>query len=45
MMRKGDLQQVADQRELHERPKNLFVASFIGSPTMNLIKVRKSGAR
>jgi multiple sugar transport system ATP-binding protein len=40
VMRKGDLQQVADPRELYERPKNLFVASFIGSPTMNLIEVR-----
>ncbi len=32
----GRLLQVGAPRELYERPKNLFVASFIGSPSMNL---------
>jgi multiple sugar transport system ATP-binding protein len=33
---RGRLQQVGPPRQLYERPTNLFVASFIGSPTMNL---------
>jgi multiple sugar transport system ATP-binding protein len=35
VLRKGLLQQVATPRELYERPVNLFVAGFIGSPPMN----------
>src|SRR3954466_6129080 len=37
VMRKGVLQQVAGPQELYERPANLFVAEFIGSPAMNLV--------
>jgi multiple sugar transport system ATP-binding protein len=33
----GNLQQVGPPRELYERPVNLFVAGFIGSPAMNLL--------
>jgi multiple sugar transport system ATP-binding protein len=33
----GHLQQVGPPRELYERPVNLFVAGFIGSPAMNLL--------
>jgi multiple sugar transport system ATP-binding protein len=33
----GRLQQVGPPRELYERPANLFVAGFIGSPAMNLV--------
>jgi multiple sugar transport system ATP-binding protein len=36
VMRNGHLQQVAAPKELYERPRNLFVAEFIGSPAMNL---------
>jgi multiple sugar transport system ATP-binding protein len=36
-MRDGLLQQVAKPQELYERPRNLFVAEFIGSPAMNLV--------
>jgi multiple sugar transport system ATP-binding protein len=35
VMRNGLLQQVASPQELYERPANLFVAGFIGSPAMN----------
>jgi multiple sugar transport system ATP-binding protein len=35
LMRRGILQQVATPRELYERPVNMFVAGFIGSPPMN----------
>jgi multiple sugar transport system ATP-binding protein len=37
VMRGGFLQQVASPQELYERPANLFVAEFIGSPAMNLM--------
>jgi multiple sugar transport system ATP-binding protein len=37
VMRNGLLQQVAEPKELYERPRNLFVAEFIGSPAMNLV--------
>jgi multiple sugar transport system ATP-binding protein len=36
----GVLQQVAIPQELYRRPANLFVASFIGSPPMNLVDAR-----
>ena len=38
VMRKGLLQQVAGPQELYDRPVNLFVAEFIGSPAMNLVE-------
>ena len=38
VMRKGELQQVATPQELYDRPVNLFVAGFIGSPAMNLLE-------
>jgi multiple sugar transport system ATP-binding protein len=40
VLRKGELQQVAAPQELYDRPANLFVASFIGSPEMNLVEAR-----
>jgi multiple sugar transport system ATP-binding protein len=40
VMRKGELQQVADPQQLYDRPVNLFVAGFIGSPAMNLLEAR-----
>jgi multiple sugar transport system ATP-binding protein len=39
VMKGGVLQQVAPPREIYEHPVNLFVAGFIGSPTMNFIPV------
>jgi len=39
VMDEGQLQQVGPPRELYERPVNLFVAGFIGSPAMNLCSV------
>src|SRR4029453_18845883 len=40
VMRRGELQQVAEPQELYDRPVNLFVAGFIGSPAMNLLEAR-----
>jgi multiple sugar transport system ATP-binding protein len=37
VMRDGRLEQVAAPQTLYDRPANLFVASFIGSPAMNLL--------
>ena len=37
VMRSGVLQQVGTPAELYSRPKNLFVAGFIGSPAMNFM--------
>jgi multiple sugar transport system ATP-binding protein len=38
VLRRGVLQQVAEPQELYDRPVNLFVAGFLGSPPMNLIR-------
>jgi multiple sugar transport system ATP-binding protein len=38
VMRKSRLQQVADPQTIYDRPANLFVAGFIGSPPMNLLE-------
>ncbi|WP_026545298.1 sn-glycerol-3-phosphate ABC transporter ATP-binding protein UgpC [Arthrobacter sp. 35/47] len=37
VLKKGELQQIASPRELYEQPVNLFVAGFIGSPSMNFL--------
>jgi multiple sugar transport system ATP-binding protein len=37
VMRTGVIQQVGTPQELYERPRNLFVAGFIGSPSMNFM--------
>ena len=36
-MRKGELQQVDEPQTLYDRPVNLFVGGFIGSPAMNML--------
>ncbi len=38
VMRDGFLQQVDTPQDLYHRPKNVFVAAFIGSPSMNLVE-------
>ena len=37
VMRKGEIQQVDDPQTLYDRPVNLFVGGFIGSPSMNML--------
>jgi multiple sugar transport system ATP-binding protein len=46
VMRKGELQQVADPQELYDQPVNLFVGGFIGSPAMNMFEatLERNGA-
>jgi multiple sugar transport system ATP-binding protein len=42
--RPDNLQQVAPPAELFHNPKNLFVAGFIGSPSMNMVNGRLEGS-
>jgi multiple sugar transport system ATP-binding protein len=39
IMQDGEIQQIADPDTMFARPANLFVANFIGSPGMNILKV------
>ena len=43
VMRAGLLQQVGSPIDLYEQPNNLFVAGFIGSPSMNFLPAELSG--
>ena len=43
VMKDGILQQVAPPKEIYDHPANMYVAGFIGSPTMNFIPVTVSG--
>ncbi len=40
VLRRGELQQLDAPQTLYDRPVNLFVAGFIGSPAMNLLDAR-----
>ena len=42
VMKDGIIQQVASPQELYDRPANMFVAGFIGSPHMNFIEATVS---
>jgi multiple sugar transport system ATP-binding protein len=44
VMRKGELQQVADPQTLYDHPVNLFVGGFIGSPAMNMVEATLSSS-
>ncbi|HZT92087.1 MAG TPA: sn-glycerol-3-phosphate ABC transporter ATP-binding protein UgpC [Gaiellaceae bacterium] len=44
VMRKGELQQVDDPQTLYDRPVNLFVGGFIGSPAMNMLDATIEGS-
>jgi multiple sugar transport system ATP-binding protein len=43
VLKRGVLQQLATPRELYNRPVNLFVAGFIGSPPMNFLPATVKG--
>lgn len=45
IMEKGKVQQVGTPREVYNNPKNLFVAGFIGSPSMNMLDAELQGDR
>ena len=42
LLHEGRIQQIAKPTELYDRPANLFAATFIGSPRMNLVEGRLS---
>ena len=42
VMKDGYIQQIGTPMEIYQHPRNLFVASFIGSPAMNLLKATYS---
>ena len=44
VMKGGIVQQVGSPTDIYDRPANAFVASFIGSPAMNLIKGQATGS-
>src|SRR5947208_3104611 len=46
VMHDGLVEQIGAPLELYDRPRNLFVAGFIGSPAMNFLKgtIRSNGA-
>lgn len=45
LMNDGKIQQVGKPYEFYDKPQNMFVAKFIGSPTINMIKGRMEGNR
>ena len=38
VMERGEIQQIGSPAEIYDRPANVFVAGFIGSPAMNLLR-------
>ncbi len=44
-MNKGEIQQIGTPDDLYNRPASVFVASFIGSPAMSLLRGALSGGR
>ena len=45
VMHKGELQQFAEPRTVYDRPVNVFVAGFMGSPSMNFLSAELAGER
>lgn len=44
VLRDGRIEQVGTPRELYERPANIFVAQFLGTPRMNILAATADGA-
>ena len=45
VLHEGRLQQIATPGDIYNNPANTFVASFIGSPAMNLVRAGLAGGR
>jgi multiple sugar transport system ATP-binding protein len=43
VLKDGELQQVGTPHEIYNRPANIFVADFMGSPAMNLLPAKIAG--
>jgi multiple sugar transport system ATP-binding protein len=44
VLRDGEITQVGPPDELYRKPRNMFVAAFIGAPTMNMVEAVISGS-
>ena len=44
VLRDGRIEQVGTPRELYDRPANIFVAQFLGTPRMNIVPATIAGA-
>jgi sn-glycerol 3-phosphate transport system ATP-binding protein len=44
VLNKGEIEQIGSPLDVYHRPASTFVASFIGSPAMNLVKAEAEGA-
>jgi multiple sugar transport system ATP-binding protein len=44
VLRDGRIEQVGSPREIYERPSNIFVAQFLGTPRMNILAATADGA-
>ena len=40
VMKNGYVQQIGTPKEIYNRPENIFVATFIGAPSMNILNVK-----
>ncbi|MCT7378485.1 ABC transporter ATP-binding protein [Chelativorans salis] len=45
VMQDGRVEQIGEPLEVFDRPANLFVAGFIGSPSMNMLKAKVNGEK
>lgn len=45
VLRDGNVEQIGDSLEIYDRPVNLFVGLFIGTPEMNTIKLRRENGK
>lgn len=45
VLRAGELQQIGPPRAIYQDPENLFVASFLGTPSINQIEVTAEDGR
>ena len=45
VMHEGVLQQIGSPKEVYDQPANLFVAGFIGAPSMNMFRGKAEGGR
>ncbi|MBI5537629.1 MAG: sn-glycerol-3-phosphate ABC transporter ATP-binding protein UgpC [Deltaproteobacteria bacterium] len=45
VLRAGEIMQVGSPADLYDRPANAFVATFLGSPPMNLLRCKVDGTR
>ncbi|MCQ2573029.1 MAG: ABC transporter ATP-binding protein [Treponema sp.] len=43
VMKDGAVQQIGKPQEVYENPKNLFVAKFLGTPPINVLKMERDG--